>query len=216
MSRLNVIYTTPYRYATVWLSVQQPADVLPQTMAAPIRTPRETWIEQGLRALATGGPDAVRVETLAQQLGVSKGGFYWHFDGRGALLEEMLDRWEQVLIDEVIERVEGHGGNARSKLTRLFGLALAYSKEGLLAIDLAIRDWARRDEAAAARLRRVDARRMNYMRTLFGEFCADDDEVEARCLLVMALFVGNHLIAADHRGRNRADVVTQAFALLVS
>lgn len=38
------------------------------------RTPRDKWIEEGLRALAAGGPEAVRIEVLAQALGVSKGG----------------------------------------------------------------------------------------------------------------------------------------------
>ena len=185
-------------------------------MAAPTRTPRSIWIEQGLRALAAGGPDAVRIEVLAQQLGVSKGGFYWHFDGRSALLGEMLDTWERVVIDEVIERVEREGGDARAKLKRVFGLARAYSKGGLLAIEPPIRDWARRDKAVARRLRRVDNRRMEYMRTLFGELCRDEDDVEARCLLAMALFVGNHLIAADHPGYNRTDVVKLAVGLLLS
>src|SRR5215204_5612797 len=87
------------------------------------RTPRSGWIDQGLRALAAGGPDAVRVESLAQALGVTKGGFYWHFDGRPALLEEMLDTWERVGVDEVIERVESDGGDARAKLRRLFAIA---------------------------------------------------------------------------------------------
>ena len=50
------------------------------------RTPRTSWIEEGLRALAAGGPEAVRVETLAATLGVSKGGFYWHFNDRSALM----------------------------------------------------------------------------------------------------------------------------------
>src|SRR6266480_2137403 len=53
-------------------------------MAAPTRTPRTSWIEEGLRALAAGGPDAVRVEPLAKSLDVTKGGFYWQFDDRRA------------------------------------------------------------------------------------------------------------------------------------
>src|SRR3954468_14056119 len=89
-------------------------------MAAPTRTPRASWIEEGLRALGVGGPDAVRIEKLAQALGVTKGGFYWHFEDREALLVEMLDAWERVVIDDVIERVEGKGGDARAKLQRLF------------------------------------------------------------------------------------------------
>ena len=65
-------------------------------MAAPTRTPRHWWIEEGLRALAAGGPDAVRIDPLAKALGVTRGGFYWHFEDRGALLEEMLDTWERT------------------------------------------------------------------------------------------------------------------------
>ena len=81
-------------------------------MAAPTRTPRDSWIQEGLKALAAGGPDAVRVEALAQALGVTKGGFYWHFDGRQALLDEMLDLWERELVDEVIARVESGAATA--------------------------------------------------------------------------------------------------------
>ena len=75
-------------------------------MAAPTRTPRTSWIEEGLRALGVGGPDAVRIEKLAQALGVTKGGFYWHFDDRRALLGEILDAWERMSVDDVIERVD--------------------------------------------------------------------------------------------------------------
>jgi AcrR family transcriptional regulator len=174
-------------------------------MAAPTRTPRSKWIEAGLRALAAGGPDAVRIEPLAQTLGVTRGGFYWHFEDRGALLEQMLDTWERTSIDDVIERVEGEEGDGRTRLRRLF--ALASSTGELLAIDLAVRDWARREPTVADRLRRVDNRRMDYLRSLFGDFCPDGDEVEARSMLAFSLWIGNHFIAADHGSRTRADVL---------
>ena len=183
-------------------------------MAAPTRTPRTSWIQEGLRALGVGGPDAVRIEKLAQALGVTKGGFYWHFEDRPALLEEMLDAWERVVIDEVIERVEGGGGDARAKLSRLF--ALASSSRDLMKIELAVRDWGRRDKAVAKRIRRIDNRRMEYMRSLFAAFCADDDDVEVRCMLVMSLFIGNHFIAADHGGRSRTDVLKLALTRLLA
>src|SRR5215213_5482798 len=97
-------------------------------MAAPSRTPRTRWIEEGLRALPAGGPDAVRIEPLAQALGVTKGGFYWHFDGRSALLEEMLDTWERVSVDELIERIEREGGEAMANLRRLSAIASSSSQ----------------------------------------------------------------------------------------
>src|SRR5262245_55022037 len=187
-------------------------------MPAATRTPRASWVDEGFRALAAGGPDAVRIEPLARSLGVTKGGFYWHFDGRRALLAEMLDEWERVSVDEVIERVEAQGGDARAKLRRLS--AIAASGDDVLGIDplrtdLAIRDWARRDGAVARRLRKVDNRRMDYMRSLFREFSADEDDVEARAMLAFALWIGNHFIAADHGARNRAEAQDLAFKRLL-
>jgi AcrR family transcriptional regulator len=176
------------------------------------RTPREGWIERGLKALASGGPDDVRIERIAESLGVSKGGFYWHFDGRRALLDEMLDKWEEISVGEVIELIEGGGGDAESKLGHLFRLAGA--RGDVLETDLAVRDWARRDRRVAARLRRADNRRMDYLRALFGEIHDDADEVEVACLLTFSLWIGNHFIAADHRGRSRAEVVKLALRRL--
>jgi AcrR family transcriptional regulator len=181
------------------------------------RTPPGAWIEAGLRALAAGGSDAVRIEQLARALGVTKGGFYWHFDDRSALIEEMLDAWEQASVDDVIERIETQGGEARAKLRRLSRLAASRDQvRGFdpLLIDLAVRDWARRDKRVARRLRRVDNRRMDYLRSLFRAFCADRDEVEARCMLFYSLWIGNHFIAADHGARSRADVLKLALRRL--
>jgi AcrR family transcriptional regulator len=179
-------------------------------MSAPTRTPRNSWIEEGLRALAAGGPDAVRIELLARALGVTRGGFYWHFSDRSALLEEMLDTWERATTEEVTERLQHEGGDASARLRRL----LALTSSSVLMTDLAVRDWARRDPAVAERLRRIDNRRMDSLRTLFGAFCAEPGDIEARSLLFFSLLIGNHSIAADHHARSRAQVLELALRLL--
>ena len=168
------------------------------------RTPRARWIEEGLRALSAGGPDAVRIESLARAQGVSKGGFYGYFDDRCALLDEMLDAWERRSTQDVIDRVEHEGGDAMARARRAAELTFS---DDLLPIDLAVRDWSRRDPAVAARPRRVDNFRMDYLRTLLGTVCADEDELEARCLIAFSVAIGNHFIAADHGARSRAEVL---------
>ncbi|WP_344938010.1 TetR/AcrR family transcriptional regulator [Sphaerisporangium flaviroseum] len=178
------------------------------------RTPRDRWIEEGLQALATGGPDAVRVEALAKKLGVTKGGFYGFFTDRDALLKAMLDAWERESTDQVIERIEREGGDPRAKIQRAG--VLTFSSGRLLPIDLAIRDWARREEAVAERLRRVDNRRMALLRELIGTFCSDAEEVEARSILAFCLAIGEHFLAADHGDRTRAQVLARAADLLLN
>jgi hypothetical protein len=126
----------------------------------------------------------------------------------------MLDSWERLVVDEAIARVDAGGGDPRTKLRRLFTLTEAVGD--VWNIELAIRDWARRDTHVAARLRRLDNRRMEYMRQLFGSFCADEDEVEVRCTLVMSLFVANKFIAADHAPRSRTQVLKLALERLLA
>ncbi len=157
--------------------------------------------------------DAVRIEPLADALGVTRGGFYWHFEDRQALLQEMLNSWESRSTDEVLERVEREALDARGKI-RLAG-TLTFSRE-LLPIDLAIRDWARRDPAVAERLRRVDDRRIGYLRRLFATFCPDPDDIEARSMLAFSLVIGNYFIAARHGRRSRRQVLDAAISRLLT
>lgn len=172
---------------------------------AKVRTPPSAWVEAALEALATGGPEEIRIEALAAQLGVSKGGFYWHFKSRAALLEAMLDHWEQSVVGDVITEVEGSSRDPREKLRHLFQMASTAPE--LLPVELALRDWSRRDEEVATRLRRVDNQRMEYLRALFTPICADEDDVEARSTLAFSLFIGSNFILAGHPGKTRSQIL---------
>jgi hypothetical protein len=57
---------------------------------------------------------------------------------------------------------------------------------------------------------------MDYMRALFGDFIADQDEVEARCMLAMCFFVGNHFVAADNGPHSRRKLLRLALTKLES
>ncbi len=179
---------------------------------AKVRTPRGAWVHAALQALAAGGPDAVRVETLAVSLGVSKGGFYWHFADRQALLEEMLDTWEKTGTEDIIARVDGHPGDGRAKLHKLF--EITSSPEGL-AVELAVRDWSRRDSDVAERLRRADNRRLGFVRSLFRQFCLDEEDVEVRSMMAYSMVIGSYFVAAEHGDKTRSQVLQLAIDRLL-
>ncbi|MEM6995620.1 MAG: TetR/AcrR family transcriptional regulator [Myxococcota bacterium] len=179
---------------------------------AEAKTGKQAWIDAAVGALAAGGVEAVRVERLARALGVTKGSFYWHFADRGALLESVVDAWEAAGTEAVIAAVEAGGGDARARARALWAQT---SGDDNLTAELALRDWGRRDPAIAARIQRVDNRRMGYLRSLLGELFGDTDDIEAKAMLLYSLLIGNYFIAAKHGRRSRRRVLRDAVELLL-
>jgi AcrR family transcriptional regulator len=127
----------------------------------------EAWVAAGLRALAAGGIEAVRVEVLARQLGLTKGSFYWHFADRRALLDAMLARWEAASTTDVISEVDGHGGSPAERLARL--ISLCFRGGGVDRLESALRRWGSIDDAIPPVLARIDEARISYVAALLTE-----------------------------------------------
>ena len=136
---------------------------------------------------------------MAASLGVSKGGFYWHFKDRQALVDEMLDSWEKTVAVDVIARIESEPAEPRAKLQQLFELARTVD----FAVELALRDWSRRDANVAKRVRRVDNRRMAYLRGLSTDPAAttrfDRFMIGLYCALLFMLFACAAFVVASAR-----------------
>ncbi len=175
------------------------------------RKSREAWVAVAVEALGEGGVEAIRVEPLARRLKVTKGSFYWHFRDRSELLDAVLETWSKQGTDAIIEHVEAEGGDARARLRRLW----AISSEDAMHPEMAIRDWARRDENVAALVEDVDTRRLAYLRSLFGELSLPRAETEARCLLMYSLLVGNTFIHGSHGRLGRPRVLDESLRLLL-
>ena len=120
----------------------------------------DVWIEAGLAEMARGGIDGVRVEVLAKNLGVTKGGFYRRFRDRAALLEGILDTWSAGRIASIEKQTSLDGATAHDRLTAVIALYAERMNTAGMAVELAIRQWARSDEAAAAAVAGVDAARL--------------------------------------------------------
>src|SRR5437660_5551983 len=90
-------------YAPVWRTIRY-RTYMRKAGQRPL-TP-DDWAEAALAAIARGGVDAVAVETVAAELGATKGSFYWHFKNRDALIQAALDLWEQRGTEAVIEEFE--------------------------------------------------------------------------------------------------------------
>ena len=99
----------------------------------------ETWIEAGFAEIARSGVEGVRVEVLAKNLGVTKGGFYRRFRDRAALLEAMLQSWREGRIAAIEKQTNLDGTNARERLKALIALYSERMNTEGMGIELAIR-----------------------------------------------------------------------------
>ena len=57
---------------------------------------------------------------------------------------------------------------------------------------------------------------MDYLRSLFGQFCVDENDVEARSMLAYSLLIGSYFIAAQHGNKTRSQVLQLAIDRLLS
>src|SRR3569623_2753141 len=104
------------------------------------------WVEAGLAELARSGIEGVRVEVLAKNLGVTKGGFYRRFADRAALLGAMLERGREGRVEAIVQQTSLDGQTARDRLKAVIQLYSERKHPEGMALALAIRHWARSDE----------------------------------------------------------------------
>ncbi len=176
-------------------------------MDKPVNTlTRENWIDFALQRLTEEGIDKVTITGLARELSVTKGSFYWHFKDRDDLLQAMLTRWEQTGSKLVFGEVERVGGDAVRRLKHLSDIVIRrYGDQ--LNLELALRDWGRKDLKIANILRQEDEKRIDYISGLFVEIYGDVKVAEAKAWLLFSLFVGEIIIAAPMKEQSREDML---------
>lgn len=146
----------------------------------------EDWEEAALALIAEQGVNAVAVEALARQLGVTKGSFYWHFRTREALVQAALERWELYGEREVISQIENIP-DPRVRLPELFRrVAHELQPHRVYAALLKALDHPQVVPVMA----RVSQRRMEFLNTAYREAGMAPTEALNRARLTYAAYVG--------------------------
>ncbi len=175
----------------------------------------DDWARAALAAIARGGVDAVAVETVAAELGATKGSFYWHFKNRDALIQAALDRWEQGRTEAVIEELEREPKPAK-RLKKILAAAFELGPTDRAEIAL----LANPDHPAALRaVRRVAERRITYMSQQLEALGWDPGEALDRAVLMYYVYIGYlqmthvapHMTSGDAR-RRHVELVFDALA----
>ena len=174
----------------------------------------EMWIEAGLRELGRSGIEGVRVEVLAGHLGITKGGFYRRFKDRRALLDAMLETWARGRIATIQEHGARAAGTPRDRVESMIKIYAGPVNAQGMAIELAIRQWARSDRAAAAGVASVDAARLKVVESIYRDMGLTPKKARARAVLLYAFIFGQSLILLNQSSHERASLTAECAELL--
>lgn len=151
----------------------------------------EDWITAAIAALGESGLTGIAVEPLAKRLGATKGSFYWHFKDRGALVDAVLARWEQLGTDDVIARLD-ELPDPVERLRLLFTEVIEYATEGreelalLAAIDQPV---------VADAMQRVAARRIEYVAAQLQLLAVPAAQASTRAAVAVGIYHGINQLA---------------------
>ena len=129
---------------------------------------RFDWLQQALDLFVAEGIEAVRITRLADELGVTRGSFYWHFANREDLIDALVEFWQDkntpAIADAVADARSLAGG-----IFRFFEICIDSARFDPR-LDLAIREWSRRSARIRALLDREDEARIEALRAFFTRF----------------------------------------------
>jgi len=144
------------------------------------------WAEAALQLIAEKGLGALTVSTLAARLGVTKGSFYWHFQGRSELITAALEPWEQRTTTDAmraLDSVEDH----RRRLELILNAASQPPRSRSLYAALA---EAAEDPSVRRVLNRVASARIAYLEVCYSNLGFAPAAAKAQAVFAYAAYRG--------------------------
>jgi AcrR family transcriptional regulator len=129
---------------------------------------RLDWLQSALEVFVSEGIDAVRITRLADDLGVTRGSFYWHFENREDLIDALVSYWKDKNTAALTRSVNNAASLAEG-IFRFFETCID-AADFDSRLDLAIREWSRRSSRIRELVDREDAARLEALQNFFAGF----------------------------------------------
>ena len=153
------------------------------------RGSRDGWLAAARDALIERGIGAVKIQPLAEEIGLSRTSFYWFFKDRAALLSALLDDWEATNTKALVAACEAYAETPQEAVLNVIGVFL--DGGGFAAqFDFAVRGWAHQSDAVAARLAQADAERLAAITAMFIRFGYGEIEADVRARTIYLVQIG--------------------------
>lgn len=172
------------------------------TVRGNTKNTREEWLAEAQRVLINEGVDRVKVDRLAKNLNVTRGGFYWFFKNRQDLLITLLDDWEDKATDPLTRAIKNER-NAPLNILSQYVLTLIQEKSYSPMLDSAVRDWARTSSRARSAVNHVDNRLIEALTEIFKDLNYNQDDAFIRARIMHFHQVGYYAMEVQETQEQR-------------
>lgn len=158
------------------------------TKASGWRGSRELWLEAATSAFLESGIEAVKIQLLASRLALSRTSFYWFFRDRAALLDALLERWDETNTGALVAACDAYAETVTEAVLNLISAFIDVSRFQPR-FDLAVRGWAHQSEAVTGWVAVADEKRLQAIRSMFQRFgfVAEEADVRARTIYLVQI-----------------------------
>lgn len=167
------------------------------------KVPRETWIETARRVLIEEGIAGVKVDRLANRLGVTRGGFYHNFGDREILLQALLDHWEATCRFLPEQPMANGASGAAAWMDELVQRRLIDEDGYDHRFDMAVREWGRSDQRARWAVERADRSRLAALHRFFSALGHTDAEAQFRARIFYYHQIGYYALGVQESAAER-------------
>jgi AcrR family transcriptional regulator len=129
---------------------------------------RFDWLQKALEIFVEEGIGSIRITRLANELGVTRGSFYWHFENREDLIDSLVTYWKDKNTVAITESV-AQASSLADGIFRFFETCIDSSRFDPR-LDLALREWARRSTSIRRLLDGEDETRIKALCQFYLRF----------------------------------------------
>lgn len=154
------------------------------------RLTKTDWLKKGLQVLSQKGYNHLRLEYLCDQLSVTRGSFYHHFEDINDYVDKLMEYWEANSI-QIMDGVAATGGKPSERLNLLQERVFDISAR----LEVVVRAWATFNKTVLKYIRRIDRRRIDFMTALYLEDGLSEESAETTAKIEYMAYIGAQNLA---------------------
>ncbi|MDO3385656.1 TetR/AcrR family transcriptional regulator [Gilvimarinus sp. SDUM040013] len=146
---------------------------------------KEDWLNFSLEILVEKGPEKIKIDTLCELKGVSKGSFYHHFKNRSAFIDELMSYWYKKMTLDFIDQANTED----TPIERLEKLDSVITKSSFGA-ETCIRAWAFTEPIIETYLEKIDTERQRFLFDCYVDMGVRKEMAKDLAIMGYANFLG--------------------------